>query len=325
MSNTRWLKSKYLKLVFLSGVILGLLNFITKTTDFWNDWFIGRLSKPEIIQFSLSPKSQGYEENLEPKFGVGDEKIRTFSLMHPLYTSPSLILSFTIRNKSKNDVIINKVIYDVLEIGEVKSLTPGPIKPSASYDHNINWSEGRQPILLDPLFSIPAENVGAFTIGLTVRNADYGAGIIVRIIFITSDNDMISTEKVQIYLPNSSTQFNGNSSATKTQRNGNSSMTNNKREISLEDLHQKFPGEESFINNIFITSNLYGDIIKYKLDYLDQDLLFVRALLSKDYESFVKYKSDVSGMTYEQMFENSSLRNFWNGVRENFIFKDAND
>ena len=312
MFNNRWLKSKYLKIVFLSGVFLGLLNFITKTTDFWYDFFIGRLSKPEIIQFSLSPKAQGYEELLESKFASGEENIRTFSLIYPLFTNPSLVFSFTIRNKSKEDVIIKKVIYDVLDTGQVKSITPGPINASASYEHNINWSKGQQPVFLSPLFSIPAENVGAFTIGLKVRNADYGAGMIVRIIFITSDNVMISTEKVQIYLPYSLTQVNSSSS----------NNLSDKKKISLTDLHEKIPGEDSFIDNIFKTSNLKGNVIKYKLDYLDQDLLFVRALQSSDYNSFKKYRSNISGLTYGQMFEDDNLRNFWNGVRGNFIFED---
>jgi hypothetical protein len=94
-----------------------------------------------------------------------DKVMRTFdgSERHP--NSP-LQLAFTFSNHAKFDALITQADFVVTHTQQVAGGGPGTVEPNHTYKMRLEFKQGRQPLVLNPPYKIPANETGAFAIDI---------------------------------------------------------------------------------------------------------------------------------------------------------------
>jgi len=110
------------------------------------------------------------------------------------------ILTFTINNKSGKEILINKIVYQVLEVGQVLGGESGPLYPVMTYDHVLYHVPGDQPHQLIPSLAVKSGDLISFNVRLSPNIKEPGLCYYLKIRVYDSDGQYQTTEPFQIIM-----------------------------------------------------------------------------------------------------------------------------
>lgn len=157
---------------------------------------------PRLAQFALNPTKSTYTESDGPKFGASETWLTTYGLDPDYFGEVEefrAIFSVSLENINHRDMLVTGVVYDVSEIGQVRSHGAGPLKSNQTYFHEIKYEVGPQRRQLVPPYRIPPKSVGALDLELYSTEARLGLTWIMKITFVTNMGN-VSTEYFQLVL-----------------------------------------------------------------------------------------------------------------------------
>ncbi|OXB20037.1 hypothetical protein B0A80_19385 [Flavobacterium tructae] len=112
----------------------------------------------------------------------------------------SPVVSFVLRNLKKKDIIISKVEYEILEVGQVLGGEGGPLYPIITYNYILRHSIGKQVQVLNPPFKLASNALDSFNIRLIPASKTPGQAWILKIkIYDTEGNSQV-TDVFQIIM-----------------------------------------------------------------------------------------------------------------------------
>ena len=287
MKRIEKMRVSFKAVVAICAGAAGIIAFLSGAWD-----FVARIvpeRSPRLIQLSLSTNSFGYEETIEGRFGVQDEKLRTFKPKYPFVAPPALVVTLTVQNPRGEELLITSGHYRVSEVGQVKSLTPGPIEPTATYTNRVPWSVGTHESLLVPVYRIPDKTTGSFSITLLPQgHVPLGAGMVMTIVLNTNMGP-VESDEIQIFLP----------------------VGKERPDIPSQKQARSRIGKSPDEIQLLIDASRLTDICDSEnFDLLDKDLMFYKASTSS-YPDFSEALSSRSGKAYGEIFPQENLRYFW--------------
>lgn len=110
------------------------------------------------------------------------------------------VISFVLLNSSRKDLLINKVVYDVSDIGQVKGGGSGPLYPVLTYTHDLEHKKGLQIRSLSPPLLLKANDRVAFNIRLVPTTKESGLTWVMKIRFYDSMNQTAETDPFQLIM-----------------------------------------------------------------------------------------------------------------------------
>jgi hypothetical protein len=247
----------------LAGGVGLLANLQTLTS-----WLSGSFNHPVVTAITLSPTSTGYEDVQDHLFAASKKLYRTFKPQYPWNDPPLAVFLVTISNRTKQEIVITDVVYEIEKIGTVKGGTSGPLNALASYHHQITHEVGAQKKSLVPTFRISSESSEALELQITSTTQESGLAWLMKIGFISTGGKFY-TESFQLYLPKGGM----------VPREGRVSPPAQKPTVNTDILqarrsYTKLP-DIAYRDCIFRKANVLESL--EKLDQLDRDLLFVSA------------------------------------------------
>lgn len=84
------------------------------------------------------------------------------------------VFTLVISNGSDKDVILTKIVFHVLEVGQILGGFGGPIYPDTVYDCELKWAQGDQEQVLAPPRSLPARGFTSFNVRLHPDSKKHG-------------------------------------------------------------------------------------------------------------------------------------------------------
>lgn len=115
-----------------------------------------------------------------------DKVMRTFDSGSEHNPGSPLPLSFTFSNHAKSDALFTRADFVVTHTQQTAGGGPGAVEPNHTYKMDLQFKEGRQPLVLNPPYNIPANETGAFAIDITPATKGIGLCWILYIEFTTS-------------------------------------------------------------------------------------------------------------------------------------------
>jgi hypothetical protein len=140
-----------------------------------------------LVAFHVASTNGGYikeAENFTCRFD--DVPIRTFEPDDHLKRNSSIPLDFVFSNKSKSDAIFTGVDLVVNWADRVAGGTPGIIVSNQIYPLKIKHQVGTQSFPLTPVYRIPANDTGSFTLEFIPVTEGIGLCWIMHAVFKTS-------------------------------------------------------------------------------------------------------------------------------------------
>jgi hypothetical protein len=183
----RWLK--HIKgnpviatLVVVGTVVAAVIGFWEKAADFYERLFGVAIS---LAAFHLSSTSDTYreEEWRTCKFDVNGRVVRMFKPDPYAEENRALSLDFVFTNKSNADAIINAVDLDISAAGGVAGGRPGIVIPNHTYIIDLKHEVGVQSFPLTPVYRIPGNDTGSFTIVFSPASEGIGLCWTMRAVF----------------------------------------------------------------------------------------------------------------------------------------------
>jgi hypothetical protein len=95
-------------------------------------------------------------------------------------------LDFVLTNRSKADALVKAIELHVTAAEEVAGGSPGVIVPNYNYKLNLEHKIGKQTWKLRPIYKIPGDDTGAFSITFTSATQGVGLCWILSGMFITN-------------------------------------------------------------------------------------------------------------------------------------------
>jgi hypothetical protein len=175
----RWLK--HIKsnpviavLVVVGTIVVAVIGFWEKAADFYERLFGVPIS---LAAFHLSSTSDTYleEEGFTCNLDVDRRVVRMFTPDPSAEENRALSLDFVFTNKSNADAIINAVDLDISAAGGILGGRPGIVVPNHTYIVNLKHQVGLQSFPLTPVYRIPGNDTGSFTI--VFKSASKGIGL----------------------------------------------------------------------------------------------------------------------------------------------------
>lgn len=157
-------------LVVLGTIVVAVIGFWEKAADFYERLFGVAIS---LAAFHLSSTNDTYLEEEGPTCDVNGRVVRMFS--PDAEGNRALSLDFVLTNKSNADAIINVVDLDISAAGGVLGGRPGIVVPNHTYIVNLKHQVGVQSFPLTPIYRIPGNDTGSFTI--VFKSASKGTGL----------------------------------------------------------------------------------------------------------------------------------------------------
>lgn len=112
----------------------------------------------------------------------------------------SPVITFVLSNMEKKDIIISKVEYDVLEVGQVLGGEGGPLYPIITYNYILKHSTGKQMQILNPPFKLTSGSLNSFNIRLIPASKNPGLAWILKIRIYDTEGHSQETEVFQIIM-----------------------------------------------------------------------------------------------------------------------------
>jgi len=110
------------------------------------------------------------------------------------------VIMFTLLNNSNKDILINKVVYNVSEVADVKGGEAGPVYPLITYNHVLEHKKGLQNKNLNPVLLLKANDRVTFNIRLIPSSKGPGLTWVMKIRFYDSMNRFAETEPLQLIM-----------------------------------------------------------------------------------------------------------------------------
>jgi hypothetical protein len=264
----------------ISVVLAGSVRFkdnVVNLLDFFSQFF----THPYVVSFTLSPDAMGFKETQSPLFAHSEKLYRTFSPTYALENSATALFLVTLANPTKHNIIITDVVYDVKEIGGVKALPSGPLKPLATYAHSIAHAVGEQAKPLKETFAIGAESAGSFEVEIASSTPGDGLGWLLRIGFVSEEERTFYTDEFQLFLFEGIAARSGADSTKPLILKAGANTPPPPREIDHGDLFArrmsglKLPNNPIIVDCILLLANVKLDLDNY--DQTDRQLTYMRA------------------------------------------------
>ncbi|MCW3070708.1 MAG: hypothetical protein JWO44_598 [Bacteroidetes bacterium] len=114
-----------------------------------------------------------------------------------------------IQNPSNEELIVDKIHFNVLKIGQVMSAEEGIIAPKASYVFNLKHATGTQVLKLMPAgFRIAANSTYSFELQVFTDTPDMGLCWLMNVEFITTHGN-VKTDNFQLIMSGKPTWYRG--------------------------------------------------------------------------------------------------------------------
>lgn len=110
------------------------------------------------------------------------------------------VITMVVRNNGDKQIILTKVVYDVLDVGTILGGTSGPLYPEITYDHKIKHEIGEQLFYLKPPIKILPHDIVSFNIRIISATKGHGLGWLLKICLENSDGDYVTTDPFQIFM-----------------------------------------------------------------------------------------------------------------------------
>src|SRR5262249_3939311 len=110
------------------------------------------------------------------------------------------VLTLVVKNTTPRAVTLTRVVYDVLDVGEVKGGATGPIYPEQTYDHVIRHVKGEQAWQLKPPLGVKPDESVSFNLRLYAAEKGSGLAWYLRVVVEDATGDRVATEPVQIVM-----------------------------------------------------------------------------------------------------------------------------
>ena len=110
------------------------------------------------------------------------------------------VITFVVENPTDEPLILSKIKYEVLDVGQVMGGETGPLFPMHTYNHKINHEKGEQIRKLTPVFRVAANDSVSFNIRLISTKLDDGLAWLLKIHLIDTKGNAAVTETFQIIM-----------------------------------------------------------------------------------------------------------------------------
>lgn len=175
-------------LIVFGTVVLGVTEFWQKTSE-----FIEKRQVPvTLAAYNLSSTSDVYVEEKAMRCGFTDHPVRTFLAPAVIKENRAISLDFVFSNKSQSDAIFKSVDLDVSAAEEVSGGSPGIVVPNHTYVVDLKHQVGVQSFPLTPVYKVPGNDSGSFTIVFKPATEGVGLCWIMQAVFHTTLGDVKS-------------------------------------------------------------------------------------------------------------------------------------
>jgi len=110
------------------------------------------------------------------------------------------VITFTLKSTSDEDLLINKVIYDVSFVFQVMGGESGPLYPVITYSHVLNHKKGLQKYQLIPPLTLKAHDRVSFNIRLISSSSESGLGWTLKVRFYDVTGRNVETEPFELIM-----------------------------------------------------------------------------------------------------------------------------
>jgi hypothetical protein len=199
----RWLKcvknNRLVAALFVLGTLVAaVIGFWQKVTNFYEE----RVEVPvSLAAFNLSSTSDMYFEETPFSCKFDGHNVRTFMPATYIKENRAVSLDFVFSNKSKTDAIIKSVDLDVSAAEQVAGGSPGIVVPNHTYIVNLKHQVGIQSFELIPVYRVPGNDTGSFTVVFKPATEGVGLCWIMRVVFHSSLGD-IKSENFSLIMSN---------------------------------------------------------------------------------------------------------------------------
>jgi len=190
----KWLKkiknNWLIAVVVVAGtVVLAVVEFGQKTSEFYEK----HVQVPVSLEaFNLSSTSDMYFEEQSTRCGIKDNPVRTFLAPGAIKENRAISLDFVFSNKGTSDAVFKSVDLDVSAAEQVSGGTPGIVVPNHTYVVDLKHKVGVQSFPLKPVYKVPGNETGSFTIVFKPATEGVGLCWIMRAVFHTNLGDVKS-------------------------------------------------------------------------------------------------------------------------------------
>lgn len=199
----KWLKkiknNWLIAVVVVAGtIILAVVEFGQKTSEFYEKHVQVPVS---LAAYNLSSTSDMYVVEEPHRCALTDNPVRTFLAPADIKENRAISLDFVFSNKSQSDAVFKSVDLDVSVAEEVLGGTPGIVVPNHTYIVNLKHQVGVQSFPLTPVYKVPGNDTGAFTVVFKPASEGVGMCWIMQAVFHTSLGD-VRTDNFSLIMSN---------------------------------------------------------------------------------------------------------------------------
>jgi hypothetical protein len=199
----KWLKkiknNWLIAVVVVAGtIVLAVVEFGQKTSEFYEK----HVQVPvTLAAYNLSSTSDMYVVEEPHRCASTDHPVRTFLAPADIKENRAISLDFVFSNKSQSDAIFKSVDLDVSAAEEVAGGTPGIVVPNHTYVVNLKHQVGVQSFPLTPVYKVPGNDTGAFTVVFKPATEGVGMCWIMQAVFHTNLGD-VKSENFSLIMSN---------------------------------------------------------------------------------------------------------------------------
>lgn len=175
--------------VVAGTIVLAVVEFGQKTSEFYEKHIQAPMS---LAAYNLSSASDMYVEEKPMRCAFTDHPVRTFLAPADIKENRAISLDFVFSNKSQSDAIFKSVDFDVSTAEEVAGGTPGIVVPNHTYVVDLKHQVGIQSFPLTPVYKVPGNDTGSFTIVFKPATEGVGMCWIMQAVFHTTLGDVKS-------------------------------------------------------------------------------------------------------------------------------------
>jgi hypothetical protein len=192
----KWLKkiknNWLIAAVIVAGtIILAIVEFGQKTSEFYEK----HVKVPVSLEaLNLSSTSDMYFEEQSMRCALKDNPVRTFLAPASIKENRAVSLDFVFSNKAQSDAIFKSVDFDVNAAEQVAGGAPGIVVPNHTYVVDLKHQVGMQSFPLVPVYKVPGNDTGSFTIVFKPATEGVGLCWIMKAVFHTNLGDVKSDD-----------------------------------------------------------------------------------------------------------------------------------
>jgi hypothetical protein len=171
---------------------VSLIRYIESTED------LSRVIRQRGDIFSKIMFTGSYLQEMKDKSRPDYNKVKEWLLSCVGIQNP--VVTVVVGSSSDKPLILNKIIYQVLDVGTVLGGVSGPLYPEITYDHVIKHEKGDQDFALRPPFMIGPRETASFNLRIISGSDGHGLGWLLRIRVEDTEGNYSATEPFQIIM-----------------------------------------------------------------------------------------------------------------------------